>query len=263
MKRATEYKGIHFSAEVIRKAGDRLFGSGLVEKDVSLILGVTIGQSDWMHDTEEEFFADYQISNGTVYYVKSYQNKSLEVRRYSRYTEVHVKAPDRQTIQAVFNIFEANLGQSRLPPDPERITAKPTIFIGHGRSPLWRDLKDHLHHQHGYPVEAFETGARGGHTIRDVLERMLRDSSFAVLVMTGEDQTVDGSLRARQNVIHETGLFQGRVGFSRAIVLLEDGTEEFSNIHGVQQIRFAKGNIRETFGDVLATLRREFPDSAS
>jgi hypothetical protein len=43
------------------------------------------------------------------------------------------------------------------------------------------------------------------------------------------------------------------------IVLLEEGAKKFSNIAGIHQIRFSKGNIRETFGDVLATLRREFP----
>lgn len=46
-------------------------------------------------------------------------------------------------------------------------------------------------------------------------------------------------------------------------MLLEEGTQEFSNIQGIQQIRYSKGNIRETFGDVLATIRREFgADSA-
>jgi predicted nucleotide-binding protein len=87
---------------------------------------------------------------------------------------------------------------------------------------------------------------------------MLKTSSFAILVMTGEDTMGDGTVRARQNVIHEIGLFQGRLGFSKAIVLKEDGTEEFFNIHGVHQIRYSKGNIRETFGEVLAVLRREF-----
>jgi len=76
--------------------------------------------------------------------------------------------------------------------------------------------------------------------------------------MTGEDKDAEGKLRARENVIHELGLFQGHLGFSRAIVLLEEGTEEFSNIHGIHQIRYSKGNIKETFGEVLATLRREF-----
>jgi hypothetical protein len=39
---------------------------------------------------------------------------------------------------------------------------------------------------------------------------------------------------------------------------LEAGAKEFSNIQGIHQIRFSKGNIREAYGDVLATLRREF-----
>jgi len=88
---------------------------------------------------------------------------------------------------------------------------------------------------------------------------MMKSSSFALLVMTGEDETAEGGFRARQNVVHEAGLFQGKLGFERAIVLLEEGVEEFSNIHGITQIRFKRGNIRETYGDVLATLRREFP----
>jgi predicted nucleotide-binding protein len=93
--------------------------------------------------------------------------------------------------------------------------------------------------------------------VKEVLERMLNESSFAFLVLTGEDIHQDGGLHARENVIHELGLFQGRLGFSRAIALLEDGVKEFSNILGINQIRFSEGNIRATFGDVLATIRRE------
>jgi hypothetical protein len=47
------------------------------------------------------------------------------------------------------------------------------------------------------------------------------------------------------------------------VLLVETGTDLFSNIDGVQQIRYPKGHIRETFGDVLATLRREFGISVS
>ncbi len=54
--------------------------------------------------------------------------------------------------------------------------------------------------------------------------------SFAVLVMTGEDETATGNIRSRSNVIHETGLFQGKLGFSKAIILREEGCEDFSNI---------------------------------
>jgi predicted nucleotide-binding protein len=89
------------------------------------------------------------------------------------------------------------------------------------------------------------------------LSELLDAAAFALLVMTAEDEQVDGSVRARENVVHEVGLFQGRLGFSRAIVLLEEGCEEFSNIHGLGQIRFPKGRISAIFEDIRAVLERE------
>ncbi len=59
------------------------------------------------------------------------------------------------------------------------------------------------------------------------------------------------------NVIHEVGLFQGRLGFTKAIVLLEEGCEEFSNIEGLGQIRFPKGNIAAKFEEIRQVLERE------
>ena len=75
--------------------------------------------------------------------------------------------------------------------------------------------------------------------------------------MTAEDEQPDGKLNARLNVVHEVGLFQGRLQFSRAIVLLEEGCEEFSNIHGLGQLRFPKGNISAKFEEIRAVLERE------
>jgi predicted nucleotide-binding protein len=75
--------------------------------------------------------------------------------------------------------------------------------------------------------------------------------------MTAEDEQADGKVRARENVVHEVGLFQGRIGFSRAIVLIEEGCEEFSNIHGLGQLRFPKGNISAKFEEIRAILERE------
>ena len=75
--------------------------------------------------------------------------------------------------------------------------------------------------------------------------------------MTAEDELADGSMQARMNVIHEVGLFQGRLGFTKAIVLLEDTCAEFSNIQGLGQIRFPKGNIKSIFEEVRQVLERE------
>ena len=171
-----------------------------------------------------------------------------------------MRAPQRLDIEGVFDVFEKNSMGSKLPLLPLPPPASPVVFIGHGRSLAWRELKDHLHEKHKIKIEAYECGARAGHAIRDVLKEMMTKSSFAILVLTGEDEQSDGLMRARQNVIHEAGIFQGRLGFARAILLLEEGVEEFSNVQGVQSIRFSKNNIKETFGEVLATLRREFQD---
>jgi len=86
---------------------------------------------------------------------------------------------------------------------------------------------------------------------------MLDAAAVAFLVLTAEDERADGSLQARMNVIHEVGLFQGRLGFTKAIVVLEEGCEEFSNIQGLGQIRFPAGNIAAAFEEIRMVLERE------
>ncbi len=131
------------------------------------------------------------------------------------------------------------------------------IFIGHGRSHVWRELKDFIESILKHPTEEFNRISPAGHSTKERLEKMLEESCMAFLIMTGEDEQTDGSFSARDNVIHEVGLFQGKIGFEKAIILLEKGCEEFSNIEGLGQIRFSKGNIKETFGEVVEVLQRE------
>ncbi|GAG43925.1 unnamed protein product, partial [marine sediment metagenome] len=88
-------------------------------------------------------------------------------------------------------------------------------------------------------------------------EEMLSSSDFAFIVMTAEDEHSDGTKHARQNVVHEAGLFQGRLGFDRAIILLEEGCAEFSNIVGLTHIPFPKGNIGAASEDIRKVLERE------
>lgn len=131
------------------------------------------------------------------------------------------------------------------------------IFIGHGRSQAWRDLKDFLQDRLRLVPDEFNLQSVAGLATTERLQQMLDDACFAFLIMTAEDQQEDGTLRARENVIHEAGLFQGRLGFRRAIVLLEDGCNEFSNIHGLGQIRFPKGDIKVQFEEIRRVLERE------
>jgi hypothetical protein len=263
MQKSKMFYRIKFSPDVIREAlGKYLALEELEEDDLrAYIFKVVFKNEDWRLDEDFEFYAEYRKEPKEARFFKNFGgDRAFDVVYFGEWTTVEVSSERRSVIEEVFEVFESYLEESMLPPPEKEPIQGPVVFIGHGQDPQWRDLKDHLHEKHGYDVEAYEIGERAGHAVRDILEEMMDESSFALLVMTGEDETAGGALRARQNVIHEAGLFQGRLGFSRAIILLEEGTEEFSNIHGIQQIRFSKGNIRETFGDVLATLRREFTD---
>lgn len=131
------------------------------------------------------------------------------------------------------------------------------VFLGHGRSLLWRELKDFVKDRLHLPVDEFNRVPVAGVTNIARLSEMLDAAAVGFVIMTAEDETSEGKLQARMNVIHEVGLFQGRLGFTRGIVMLEEGCEEFSNVQGLGQIRFPKGRISAAFEDVRLVLERE------
>lgn len=131
------------------------------------------------------------------------------------------------------------------------------VFIGHGQTDLWKVLKEFISERLQLPWDEFNRVPVAGVTNVARLSEMLDNAGIAFLVLAAEDETVGGTERARQNVVHEAGLFQGRLGFSRAIILLEEGCEEFSNIEGLGQIRFPRGDISAAFENVRRVLERE------
>lgn len=134
-----------------------------------------------------------------------------------------------------------------------------SIFLGHGRSPEWYKLKDFLERKLQQKVVQFNSEPAAGLSTSQRLESMMQSSSFAFIVMTAEEERigVDGKKFARDNVIHEAGLFQGKLGFKRAILLVEEGCVEFSNIVGLVQIRFPKGDILARSEEIREVLKRE------
>jgi predicted nucleotide-binding protein len=131
------------------------------------------------------------------------------------------------------------------------------VFIGHGRAPAWRELKDFIKDRLQLPYDEFNRVPVAGITNISRLNEMLDAAAVAFLVLTAEDELADGKQQARMNVVHEVGLFQGRLGFTKAIILLEDGCEEFSNVEGLGQIRFPAGNVAAAFEEVRLVLERE------
>ena len=132
-------------------------------------------------------------------------------------------------------------------------SVKPVVFFGHGGSGQWRVLKDYVVDKLGCDYEEYNREPTAGYSRKERLNAMLDRAHVALLVMTAEDQMEGGSWRARENVVHEVGLFQGRLSFERAIIILESGCNEFSNIAGLDQIRYDENimNIAHQVRDVL------------
>lgn len=224
---------------------------------------ITVGNSRWEYSSFQELMFDLRSPHDAASFQfdgDAMNSPTVEITEQWGSTTATIKAPTKADVSEILAMFmdDAHLYEAK-PPVYQAERAR--IFIGHGASQDWQTLKTYLADEMHFTVEAYETLPRAGFDIKEILEEALDANNFALLVMTAEDLQADKSLRARQNVVHEAGLFQGRVGFKRAIAILEEGAEEFSNIAGVQQLRYSKGSIRSIFGDVISTLNREFPQT--
>jgi predicted nucleotide-binding protein len=146
---------------------------------------------------------------------------------------------------------------------PQSATPEPVaagllrVFLGHGRNKLWARVHIHLKDELRLDVEAWESEPRAGMHSVEILKNLLERCTFAVIVATGEDTTVQGEVRARQNVVHEIGLFQGHLGFEKVALLRQDGVEEFSNLAGLEVIQFPEERIEAAFYELDRMLKRE------
>jgi predicted nucleotide-binding protein len=137
------------------------------------------------------------------------------------------------------------------------VTAGQKIFIGHGHSLVWLELKNFLQDDLHLTIDEFNRVSTAGVATSNRLKQMLNDAGFAFLILTAEDESIDGQLHARENVVHEAGLFQGKLGFEKAILLLEETCAKFSNIDGLGYISFPTGRIKAAFEDIRRVLKRE------
>jgi predicted nucleotide-binding protein len=80
------------------------------------------------------------------------------------------------------------------------------------------------------------------------------------VIMTGDDLTDDEEVRARENVVHEIGFFQGRYGRRRVCLLHEEGVNIPSNLSGVAYCSFPKSKASAAFIELQRDLAAAFPN---
>jgi predicted nucleotide-binding protein len=96
------------------------------------------------------------------------------------------------------------------PPAAEQIMPSPKrrVFIGHGGSAVWKDLRHFLSDRLHIDCDEFNREPVAGRSTKERLEEMLAAAGFAFLVLTAEDEQPDGSKRARENVITKLASFK-------------------------------------------------------
>lgn len=116
------------------------------------------------------------------------------------------------------------------------------VFITHGHGLEWRVVADFIEKECNPKLPFIELASRAnkGRTVIEKLDEEAANCSFAVVVMTGDDLVADDETRARENVVHEIGFFQGRYGRGRVCLLHEEGVNIPSNLSGVAYCSFPK-----------------------
>ena len=135
------------------------------------------------------------------------------------------------------------------------------IFIGHGGSLIWLELRRFLQEELDLQVLEFKEESPAGSAILGRVLSLVEQASFAFLVMTGEDKVIDEKenvlMHPRLNVVHELGICQSQLGHMKAIALVEKGCVIPSNITGINHISFEKGKILSASQDIRDVLKRE------
>lgn len=195
----------------------------------------------------EVFFSSYR-STDSLYFspIQIVNNDKNVIRLKELVSQLNLLSADELLKEA----------ESIKPKERQKSTGGGQIFIGHGKSKLWARVQVYLKDELGLDTVYYESESRTSESIINILDEFLDISSFAVIVMTAEDETAAEKIRARQNVIHEAGLFQGRLGFDKVIILKQAGVEEFSNISGLQYIPFSDDNIEQVFYEMQRKLKK-------
>ena len=148
MEKSKNYLARHFSADVLKEVISLI----ALKPATSKVLRIERGAEIWVFDEDLEFFADYRKPHSAswLYWVGAGYKLQYSGHPAKGYARVTVTAKTRNEIEQVFEIFERSSEASKIVVPKKEIPKKEIkIFIGHGGSRQWLDLKNHLSDQHG------------------------------------------------------------------------------------------------------------------
>lgn len=156
----------------------------------------------------------------------------------------------------------AEVGQTGARSFPSATPLTKKVFIVHGHDDTNWLLMRHILTEppyKGHEIEPIVIREQAGQSkpILQKFEDAAAESSYAICIFTPDDLVQvrkNGSRhdQARPNVIFETGWFVGRLGPSRVLLLVKNGTQLHSDFDGVSKIPFG-----ERIEEQMAQINRE------
>jgi predicted nucleotide-binding protein len=169
-------------------------------------------------------------------------------------------------------IWEGSSTECPLVPSPSQSIPldKNKVFLSQAHNSSVAGIVRELIERHlALQVVVYTDSALIGKGPFENLEAMVSQCGYAVIVLTKDDQVIGrttvsvqedsprGRKRGRQNVIHEIGYCQGRMGVERVLILFEDGVEIPSNIAYLHGQPIKSGNIEDVYRFLAKHLKKK------
>ena len=124
------------------------------------------------------------------------------------------------------------------------------VFIVHGHDGELKQKVARLLEKQGIEAVILSEQPNQGMTIIEKIEAYSEGVDAAICLFTPDDEMKDGSKRARENVVLETGYFIGKIGREKTIVIAADGVMNLSDLKGIVYVSDKNWEL-----DVLKELR--------
>lgn len=181
-----------------------------------------------------EYLEKYK--NSGLYLLYSTKNKVEQLKDF-----IKVSINELQSLTNRLNLIPLHTSVSQ-PVIIQNQAKMDKVFVVYGHDEMMKLKVEHfLREELKLEVVALDEKPNNGMTIIEKFETYSKDCTFAVILMSPDDETeVNGQIfkRARQNVVLELGYFMAKLGRNKVCVLIRGNIEKPSDISGILNISY-------------------------
>lgn len=189
---------------------------------------------------------------------KDFKNRPFWSLVYTTYSDIEAENREccceaLKTTRAKFKVYIDELKEEKdlqTFMNTEAKTDYTKVFVVHGHDgELKEKIARLLEKQNIEPIILSEQPNQG-RTVIEKLEAYAAPVAAAICLFTADDDIADGTKRARQNVVFETGYFYGNIGRKNTVVIADEDVMNLSDLKGIIYVNRENWEV-----DVLKELR--------